>query len=205
MTPGPTSRLRRVRITMSGSFKKMGSSCCGRASICSRPHSLPQLHVFWQPVKACNLASMVMVLERMSQVASTGEKILVFDDLRVDKSGQIAKFGGLMDRHSGREGNVRLINGTSEPEFAIAAGQIERWRIVNASSARYVRLSLGGLPFQIIGTDGGFIEAPVTAEEVLLAPGDRVELAVGPFEKEGDVLGIDDLPFNRGTVKKGVE
>jgi hypothetical protein len=39
----------------------------------------------------------------------------------------------------------------------IAAGQIGRWRIVNASSARYVRLSLGGLPFQIIGTDGGMI------------------------------------------------
>ena len=47
-----------------------------------------------------------------------------------------------MDRHNGREGNVRLINGTSEPEFAIAAGQIQRWRIVNAASARYIRLSL---------------------------------------------------------------
>ncbi len=146
-----------------------------------------------------------LIVRAADELALDGEKILVFDDLRIDKSGQIAKFGGLMDRHSGREGNVRLINGTSEPEFTIAAGQIERWRIVNASSARYVRLSLGGLPFQIIGTDGGFIEAPVTAEEVLLAPGDRVELAVGPFEKEGDVLGIDDLPFNRGTGKKGVE
>ena len=146
-----------------------------------------------------------LIVRAADELALDGEKILVFDDLRVDESGQIAKFGGLMDRHNGREGNVRLLNGTSEPEFAIAAGQIERWRIVNASSARYVRLSLGGLPFQIIGTDGGFIEAPVMAEEVLLAPGDRVELAVGPFEKEGDVLGIDDLPFNRGTGKKGVE
>ena len=89
------------------------------------------------------------------ELALDGEKTLVFDDLRLDKKGQIAKFGGLKDRHNGREGNVRLINGTSEPEFTIAAGQIERWRIVNASSARYVRLSLGGLPFQIIGTDGG--------------------------------------------------
>jgi FtsP/CotA-like multicopper oxidase with cupredoxin domain len=110
-----------------------------------------------------------------------------------------------MDRHNGREGNVRLINGTSEPEFTIAAGQIERWRVVNASSARSIRLSLGGLPFQIIGTDGGFIEAPVMAEEVLLPPGDRVELAVGPFEKEGEVYGIDDLPLNRGTGKMRVE
>src|SRR5207248_9299482 len=52
---------------------------------------------------------------------------------------------------------------------------------------------------------GGFIEAPVTAEEVLLPPGDRVELAVGPFEKEGEVYAIDDLPFYRGTGKKRVE
>ena len=96
------------------------------------------------------------------ELALDDEKILVFEDLRVDKTGQIAKFGGLIARHNGREGNVRLINGTSEPEMTMAAGQIERWRIVNASSARYVRLSLGGLPFQILATDGGFIEAPVS-------------------------------------------
>ena len=146
-----------------------------------------------------------LIVRAPDEFALDGEQILVFDDLRVTRSGQIAKFGGLMDRHNGREGNVRLINGTSEPEFVIAAGQIERWRIVNASSARYVRLSLGGLPFQIIGTDGGFIEAPVTAEEVLLPPADRVELAVGPFEREGDVLGIEDLPYNRLAGKKGVQ
>src|ERR1043165_1352814 len=98
----------------------------------------------------------------MDELQLDGEKILVLDDLRIDKSGQIAKFGVLMDRHNGREGNVRLINGQSEPELTIAAGQIERWRIVNASSARYVRLSLGGAPFQIIGTDGGLIEAPIS-------------------------------------------
>lgn len=67
------------------------------------------------------------------ELALDGEKILVFDDLRIDKSGQIAKFGGLMDRHNGREGNVRLINGSAEPEFRIAAGQIERWRIGEGS------------------------------------------------------------------------
>jgi FtsP/CotA-like multicopper oxidase with cupredoxin domain len=146
-----------------------------------------------------------LIVRAADELALDGEKILVFDDLRVDESGQIAKFGGLMDRHNGREGNVRLISGTSEADFAIAAGQIERWRIVNASSARYIRLSLGGLPFQIIGTDGGFIEAPVTAEEVLLPPADRVELAVGPFEKEGDVFNIEDLPYNRMAGKKSVE
>ncbi len=145
-----------------------------------------------------------LIVRAADELALDDEKILVFDDLRVDKDGQIAKFGGLMDRHNGREGNVRLINGTSEPELTIAAGQIERWRIVNASSARYVRLSLGRRPFQIIGTDGGLIEAPVTVSEVLLPAADRVEIVVGPFE-EGAVFNIEDLPYYRMAGKKGIE
>src|SRR5918993_2118333 len=146
-----------------------------------------------------------LIVRAADELTLDDEKVLVFDDLRVDKSGQIAKFGGLMDRHNGREGNVRLINGTSEPELTIAAGQIERGRIVNASSARYLPLSLRGLPFQIIGTDGGLIEAPVTVTEVLLPAADRVELAVGPFEEEGAVFNIEDLPYYRMAGKKGVE
>ena len=146
-----------------------------------------------------------LVVRGADELVLDGEKLLVLDDLRVDRRGGIAKFGGLIDRHNGREGNVRLINGRSEPELAIAAGQIERWRIVNASSARYVRLSLGGLPFRIIGSDGGPLEAPVTAEEVLLPPADRIELAVGPFDREGAVLAIDDLPYDRKAGKKATE
>ncbi|MGE4055379.1 MAG: multicopper oxidase family protein [Vicinamibacterales bacterium] len=146
-----------------------------------------------------------LIVRAADDLTLDDEKVLVLDDVRVDKAGQIAKFGGLMDRHNGREGNVRLINGTSEPELTIAAGQIERWRIVNASSARYVRLSIGGRPFQIIGTDGGLIEAPVTVTEVLLPAADRVELAVGPFEEEGAVFDIEDLPYFRMAGKKGVE
>jgi FtsP/CotA-like multicopper oxidase with cupredoxin domain len=146
-----------------------------------------------------------LIVRAADELALDDEKILVFDDLRINKTGQIAKFGGLMERHNGREGNVRLINGSSEPELTIAAGQIERWRIINASSARYIRLSLGSRPFQIIGTDGGLIEAPVTVTEVLLPAADRVELAVGPFEAEGAVLKIEDLPYYRMAGKKGVE
>ena len=71
----------------------------------------------------------------------------------------------------------------------------------NASSARYIRLSIGGAPFRILGTDGGLIEAPVTASEVLLVPADRVDLAVGPF-REGDQLAIESLAYYRATVRR---
>jgi FtsP/CotA-like multicopper oxidase with cupredoxin domain len=128
------------------------------------------------------------------------EKILVFDDVNVDRKGRLAKFGGFRERHDGREGDIRLINGKAEPTLTIAAGQIERWRIVNSSSARYVRLSLGGAPFRIIGTDGGLIEQPVDATEVLLPAADRVDLLVGPFE-EGATLRIESLRYLRKTMK----
>ena len=130
-----------------------------------------------------------------------GEHVFVLDDLKLDRTGQIAKFGGLVQRHDGREGDARLVNGLREPDLEIAAGQIERWRIVNVSSARYVRLSIGGAPFRILGTDGGLLEAPVTATDVLLAPADRVELAVGPFE-EGEELAVEALAYSRTTIRK---
>jgi FtsP/CotA-like multicopper oxidase with cupredoxin domain len=83
----------------------------------------------------------------------------------------------------------------------LAAGQVERWRIVNAASARYVRLSIGGMPFTILGTDGGLIEAPVTVREVLLVPGDRIDLAVGPFT-QGELLEVSSLRHDRGTFAR---
>jgi FtsP/CotA-like multicopper oxidase with cupredoxin domain len=129
------------------------------------------------------------------------EQTLIFDDVNADKQGRLAKFGGFRERHDGREGDIRLINGKAEPQLTIAAGQIERWRIINASSARYIRFSLGGATFGIIGTDGGLIEAPIDVTEVLLPAADRVEILVGPFE-EGRTLSIDSLRYMRSTFKR---
>lgn len=129
------------------------------------------------------------------------DRLLVLDDLKLDRRGRIAK-PSLFDRHTGREGDVLLINGRSAPTYEIAAGQIERWRLVNACSARYVRLSLGGRPFRIIGSDGGLRTEPVTVTETLLTPGDRVELAVGPFDDAGAELAIESLPYRRTAMKR---
>jgi FtsP/CotA-like multicopper oxidase with cupredoxin domain len=125
------------------------------------------------------------------------ERILFLDDLKLDAEGNLSPFGDSHEHHAGREGDVRLVNGREEPELEIAGGQVERWRIVNAANTKYVLLSIGGRPFSIIGTDGGLISQPRRAAEVLVTPGQRVELAVGPFD-EGEVLAIEGLPYDRG-------
>jgi FtsP/CotA-like multicopper oxidase with cupredoxin domain len=130
-----------------------------------------------------------------------GERVLVLDDLKLDRHGNLARFGGWKERHEGRLGEVRLVNGRAQPEFEMAAGQVERWRLVNAASSRYVRLSIGGRPFTMLGSDGGLLEAPVPATELLLTPGDRADLAVGPFA-HGESIEVASLVYDRGMVKE---
>jgi FtsP/CotA-like multicopper oxidase with cupredoxin domain len=125
------------------------------------------------------------------------ERVLILDDIALDRKGQIKRTGGWIEFHNGREGSTRLVNGKKEPELTLAAGCVERWRIINVSSARYVRLSIGGRPFRILGTDGGLLTTPVTVTEILLAPADRADLAVGPFA-EGEHVRIESLRHYRG-------
>ena len=132
------------------------------------------------------------------------ERVLIFDDLTLNRRGQIARFGGFEQRHDGRQGDTALINGRADTAFEMAAGQTERWRCINASSARYVRLSIGGAEFQVIGSDGGLLPEATPATELLLTPGERADLAVGPFE-EGDTLAIESLPYVRGAGWPGKE
>src|SRR5262245_60522290 len=133
-----------------------------------------------------------MVVRGSNEPVVDQDRVLVFDDVRLDRRGEIAAPGGVLERHNGRQGKIRLLNGRVQPMFEVAAGQIERWRLVNVSSARYINFSLSGVPFRIIGSDGGLIEAPIDASELVIPPADRVEIVVGPFE-EGRRMTIQSL------------
>jgi FtsP/CotA-like multicopper oxidase with cupredoxin domain len=128
------------------------------------------------------------------------ERVLVLDDVGLDERGQIKAIGGFIENHDGRQGNTPLVNGRHNPEWTMFAGQIERWRVVNSASSRYVRLSIGR-PFMLIGTDGGLLTSPVTMNEILLTPGDRADIAVGPFAT-GETIEIESLPYDRRTIKR---
>jgi len=102
-------------------------------------------------------------------------------------------------RPTGVSGSSNIVAGRkAEPELIVSAGQVERWRLVNASSARYVRLSIGGAPSRIMGTGGGLVEASVIATEALLVPGDRLDIAVGPLDEE-TTYSVESLTYDRGV------
>ena len=168
---------------------------------------LPDAGTFWYHPHANETVQLEMglygplIVHGADEPRLDAERVLVLDDVRLDKDGQIAPFGGIVEHHDGREGDTRLVNGKAEPVLEVAAGQVERWRVINSSSARYIRLSVGGKPFKLLGTDGGLLEAPVTMNEVLLATADRVDIAVGPFAA-GEALSVDALQYLRTTIRK---
>ncbi len=145
-----------------------------------------------------------LIVEDLADPVFDDEKVLMIDDVKLNKANEFKKgnfFERWIERHDGRQGNIVLLNGTSDPVISINAGQVERWRVINASSARYVRVYLDGRPFKIIGTDGGLLEYVHDATEVLMVPGERMDIAVGPFAK-GDKFLIRSLGYNRTTFAK---
>lgn len=91
---------------------------------------------------------------------------------------------------------TRLVNGVKDPILTIRPGEIQRWRILNASSDDFYNFNLSDLPFHIISRDGNTTSVPIEQKEELMAPGDRIEILVrGP--KRGSYA-VKSLPFNEG-------
>ncbi|WP_245160694.1 multicopper oxidase family protein [Blastococcus sp. CT_GayMR16] len=127
-------------------------------------------------------------------VAVTRERVLVISDLTLDGSGRVSA-PSAMARMAGREGELLLINGQSRPVLTARPGERERWRIVNACSARYLRLRLDGQQLQLLGLDSGRYPEPRDVEGVVLAPGNRSDLLVTANEGSGV---LQALPYDRG-------
>ena len=126
------------------------------------------------------------------------EGVFVLDDLLLGDDGQIAPTGPLLEQHSGREGPLSVVNGRAGAILPMRAGQRQRWRIVNAGSARYYRLALPGHRFTVIGTDGGPVTTPRTSDELLLVPGDRLDVLVDGVGAPGSATTLRNLPYERG-------
>ncbi len=75
-------------------------------------------------------------------------------------------------------GDTILVNGKVWPYMNVEPRKY-RFRLLNGSNARFYRMKFSnGLPFVQIGTDGGYLEKPITVQEILLAPGERADVIV---------------------------
>ncbi|HZF72473.1 MAG TPA: multicopper oxidase family protein, partial [Gemmatimonadaceae bacterium] len=129
------------------------------------------------------------------------EKLIILSDNRFLKDGAIdfpdaASDHGGIDEENGREGPVLFVNGQVMPSISIRSGEIQRWRVVNASAGRIYRIAIPNLTLTQVGTDGGLLESPRDVKEVLLTTGERVELLVRGGAP-GSKTVMQNLPYDR--------
>jgi FtsP/CotA-like multicopper oxidase with cupredoxin domain len=75
-------------------------------------------------------------------------------------------------------GDVATVNGKAWPNLNVDR-TVYRFRIVNGSNARFYSLSLSSKqPIIQIGTDGGFLNAPVKLSKLLISPGERADVLI---------------------------
>lgn len=102
----------------------------------------------------------------------------------------------MMDFMHGKEGNIVMVNGQVNPVLRAEPGQVQRWRILNASSGRFYKLSLSNHTLQLIGTDGGLLDKPYPRTQILLSPGERVDILVKASTTKGSYK-LYALPYSR--------
>ncbi len=75
-------------------------------------------------------------------------------------------------------GDVIVVNGKAWPYLNVEPRRY-RFRLLNGSNARMYELKLEGhMSFWQIGTDGGYLDAPVEIDRLFLAPGERADVVV---------------------------
>jgi spore coat protein A len=75
-------------------------------------------------------------------------------------------------------GDAMLVNGRTWPFLEVEQRRY-RFRILNGCNSRFLILQLhDGLPFWQIGSEGGFLPAPVRLSRLLVAPAERADVIV---------------------------
>ncbi|MBM2843783.1 MAG: Bilirubin oxidase, partial [Anaerolineales bacterium] len=123
---------------------------------------------------------------------------LVIQDRTFDSQNQMVYLAnGMMDQMIGFLGDTILVNGAPNAALDVKAGAY-RLRLLNGSNSRIYKLAWeDGTPLNVIATDGGLLEAPVTRDYITLAPGERVELwADFSGRTAGSRMRLVSLPFS---------
>jgi FtsP/CotA-like multicopper oxidase with cupredoxin domain len=143
------------------------------------------------------MAGALEVADETTALAGYETHTMVLKDISLDGSAPAAHT--MDDFMAGKEGNTMMVNGKVNPVLNMKPGQVQRWKIVNASNARFYKLGLAGHSLQIIGTDGGLLDKPYPQSSIVLSPGERIDVLVKASNTKGYYKFLSN-PYNRGMM-----
>ncbi len=147
------------------------------------------------------LAGALIVEDDLPVLGGYETHLMVLKDISVS-GGNPEVYGSTMDYMMGKEGKLVMVNGQVNPVLPIRPGQVQRWRVLNASNARYYKLSLEGHSLQLVGTEGGLLDKPYSLTSLVLAPGERADILVKASLTAKNYR-LLSLPYDRGCGSMG--
>lgn len=126
--------------------------------------------------------------------------VLVISDASLTETGEFVPpdSGGSFGDLFGREGSVLLVNGKVHPTLKVRVGKQQRWRIINASRARYLNLRLRDHRFIRLGGDNGLAARSAESYSLKVTPGERADAVFTPVDPPGSRRTLHWAPVDRG-------
>jgi FtsP/CotA-like multicopper oxidase with cupredoxin domain len=144
------------------------------------------------------LAGPLVIEDEITPLAGYETHIMVLKDITLNGFAP-EPYSSPMDYMNGKEGSLVMINGQVNPVLNIRPGQVQRWRIVNASNARFYKLSLENHSMYLVGTDGGLLDKPYPISSLLLSPGERADILIKANQTAKSYRFLS-LPYSRGGM-----
>jgi blue copper oxidase len=127
--------------------------------------------------------------------SATHEISLAIQD-RTFQGSELAYISSPMEAMTGFLGEQVLVNGSLNTQLELASN-VYRLRILNASNSRIYKLAWSnGMPFTVIGTDGGLLEQALQKPYLVLGPAERADVIVDlRSQTVGSHLELRSQPF----------
>jgi FtsP/CotA-like multicopper oxidase with cupredoxin domain len=158
------------------------------------PHHDSAAQVGW------GLYGAIVITDPDDPKAFGDDLVLMMSDMSMDANGQqLARDeGGNFGDLFGREGGTLLINGRVMPTLQVRQGKQQRWRIINASRARYWTIALRNNTFTRLGGDNGLAARSEKLTRLTVVPGERMDLVYTPELAPGSTTKLRWLGYDRG-------
>lgn len=137
----------------------------------------------------------VLVVEDPASTPFHRDSVWVLDDWKLEASGALdERFVTRHDlMHDGRWGNVITANGRVDTTIDARPGERIRIRMLNVANGRVFAPEFPGLKPTVVALDGMALPAPIPADRLELAPGNRADLdLVVPTELAGREVVVAD-------------
>lgn len=146
----------------------------------------PHLHMMTNAHVSKGIAGMIWVRDDVEQALMLPRTYGV-DEFPLVLQTKAFDADGIIEPDSNTD-DVAMVNATVDAVLDVPA-QMLRFHVLNGSSQRVFNVGFDDdMTFQLIATEGGLIDAPVTTARMRLAPGERCEIVVDASGMEGQTL-----------------